>query len=84
MVLYEPRLALAYHKIKRYLLTVGRQRRKKWLGCIMRGESLMCGMIEGRMDGDKRSKVRKRNGMMVMIRKDTCTDAWGYFQSNRM
>ena len=32
----------------------------------MRGESLLQGVIEGRMDG-KRSKGRKRKGMMGMI-----------------
>lgn len=47
----------------RQLLNVIRNRKKNWIGHILRGEGLVREVIEGRMEG-KRSRGRPRTGML--------------------
>jgi endonuclease/exonuclease/phosphatase family metal-dependent hydrolase len=48
---------------ERQLLSTVVNRKKKWLGHVLRGDSLLKLVIEGRMEG-KRSRGRKRFGLM--------------------
>ena len=48
---------------KRSLIGIIRSRQRKWLGHIMRGDSLLRTIIEGRMEG---KKTRGRPRMMLL------------------
>src|SRR6218665_3645495 len=48
---------------KRSLIGIIRSRKRKWLGHIMRGDSLLRTIIEGRMEGKKK---RGRPRMMLL------------------
>src|SRR6218665_113598 len=54
---------------KRNLMDVIWRRKKNWIGHILRGESLLEEVIEGRMIG-KRPMGRKRLGMLNEFRKE--------------
>ena len=49
--------------IKRQLINELRHRKKNWIGHILRGDSLLKEVIEGRMEG-KRIRGRPRLGML--------------------
>ena len=51
---------------ERSLLQTILERKKNWIGHVLRGEGLMMEVIEGRMEG-KRGKGRKRIGMLEDI-----------------
>ena len=48
---------------KRSLIEIIRSRQRKWLGYVMRGDSLLKAIIEGRMEGNK---TRGRPRMMLL------------------
>src|ERR1043165_5968481 len=53
---------------KRSLITTLRERQKNWIGHILRGDSLLRDIIEGRMEG-KRTRGRPRQMMLGGIRR---------------
>jgi len=48
---------------KRQLISVIRNRKKNWIGHVLRGEGLLREVMEGRMEG-KRVRGRPRKGML--------------------
>ena len=58
---------------RRCLIETIMRRKKNWIGHVLRGESLMKDVLEGRMDG-KRSQGRPRIGMTDMLKVTTYQD----------
>ena len=64
-------------KERRHLLKIIRTRKKRWIGHLLRHDSLLRDVIEGRMEG-KRPRGRKR--MMLL---DDIKDGRSYYKTKR-
>ena len=52
---------------KRPLITTIRERQKNWIGHVLRGDSLLREIIEGRMEGKRRGRPRQMMLGWMMI-----------------
>ena len=65
-------------KERRHLLKIIRTRKKRWIGHLLRHDSLLRDVIEGRMEG-KRPRGRKR----MMLLEDIKDGGRSYYKTKR-